>query len=357
MSPVTSGANGQPAPVVPDSSTVPVPADERRTDRRQSSVLPGLGLALGAAAVALLVQWVAPPVSPLLVAIVLGVALTNLWSIPDTFAPGMKVAAKRLLRLGIVALGLQLALGDILALGLGMIIVVLLIVGLGIGGTFVMGKALGVPPMQRLLIACGFSICGAAAVAAVDGAVEAEEEDVASAIGLVVVFGTLMIGLVPAILSLMDLTHHQEGLIAGGSIHEVAQVVAAGGILGGGALATAVVVKLARVLMLAPVITVIGLLRRRGDAPVGDSGPPLIPLFVAGFLVAALARTLLPLGPTILAGGKVLETILLSAAMFALGCGVRVSVLKKVGGRPVVLGALSTVWVFAVATTGVLLIG
>nr|WP_268766040.1 putative sulfate exporter family transporter [Knoellia sp. Soil729] len=342
---------------MPDSSTVPVPADERRTDRRQSSVLPGLGLALGAAAVALLVQWVAPPVSPLLVAIVLGVALTNLWSIPDTFAPGMKVAAKRLLRLGIVALGLQLALGDILALGLGMIIVVLLIVGLGIGGTFVMGKALGVPPMQRLLIACGFSICGAAAVAAVDGAVEAEEEDVASAIGLVVVFGTLMIGLVPAILSLMDLTHHQEGLIAGGSIHEVAQVVAAGGILGGGALATAVVVKLARVLMLAPVITVIGLLRRRGDAPVGDSGPPLIPLFVAGFLVAALARTLLPLGPTILAGGKVLETILLSAAMFALGCGVRVSVLKKVGGRPVVLGALSTVWVFAVATTGVLLIG
>jgi len=211
--------------------------------------------------------------------------------------------------------------------------------------------------MQRLLIACGFSICGAAAVAAVDGAVDAEEEDVASAIGLVVVFGTAMIGVAPALLGLMGLTHRQQGLIAGGSIHEVAQVVAAGGIIGGGALAPAVIVKLARVLMLAPVIMVIGLVRRRGAAPVEGTRPPLLPLFVVGFIAAALARTLLPLGTNVLEGGKVLQTVLLSAAMFALGCGVRISMLKKVGGRPVVLGALSTVWVFAVGATGVLLIG
>lgn len=321
------------------------------------SIWPGLGLAGAAAGAALLVQQLVPRVSPLLVAIVLGVALTNLWTIPESFAPGMKVAAKRLLRLGIVVLGLQLALGDILALGPGMILVVLLIVGLGIGGTLTIGKALGVPPMQRLLIACGFSICGAAAVAAVDGAVEAEEEDVAAAIGLVVVFGTAMIGVAPAVLGLLDLTHRQEGLIAGGSIHEVAQVVAAGGIIGAGALGVAVVVKFARVLMLAPVIMVTGLARRRGAKPVEGKRPPLLPLFVAGFLAAALARTLLPLSTSVLEGGKVAQTVLLSAAMFALGCGVRISMLKNVGGRPVVLGALSTAWVFAVAATGVLLIG
>ncbi|KRE43575.1 YeiH family protein [Knoellia sp. Soil729] len=316
---------------------------------------PGVALALAAAAVALLGQRLLPAVSPLLVAIILGVALTNLWSIPDSFAPGMKVAAQRFLRLGIVVLGLQLALGDILALGPRMILVVLLIVGLGIGGTLVVGRALRVPPMQRLLIACGFSICGAAAVAAVDGAVDAGEEDTASAIGLVVVFGTAMIGIAPGVLSLLDLTNHQEGLIAGGSIHEVAQVVAAGGIIGGGALATAVVVKLARVLMLAPVILVIGLVRRRGSAPVEGTRPPLVPLFIVGFLVAALARTFLPLGPEVVHAGSILHTVLLSAAMFALGCGVRVSVLRKLGGRPVVLGAVSTAWVFVVATTGVLL--
>jgi len=315
---------------------------------------PGVGLALGAACVALVGQQLLPAVSPLLVAIVLGMALTNLWSIPTTFAPGMKIAAQRFLRLGIVVLGLQLALGDILALGPRMIVVVLLIVSLGIGGTLVVGRALGVPPMQRLLIACGFSICGAAAVAAVDGAVEAGEEDTASAIGLVVVFGTAMIGIAPGVLGLLHLTNHQEGLIAGGAIHEVAQVVAAGGIIGGGALATAVVVKLARVLMLAPVILVIGLVRRRGATPVEGKRPPLVPLFVVGFLAAALARTFLPLGPHLLDASTLLQTVLLSAAMFALGCGVRVSVLKKLGGRPVVLGAISTALVFLIATTGVL---
>ena len=327
-----------------------------RSDDR-SSVWPGLGLALAAAGVALLVQQLLPTVSPLLVAILLGMVVTNLWTIPESFQPGMKVAAKRLLRLGIVVIGLQLALGDILALGRGMIVVVLLIVGLGIGGTLLIGKALGVPPMQRLLIACGFSICGAAAVAAVDGAVEAEEEDVATAIGLVVIFGTAMIGLAPAVLGLLDLTPRQEGLIAGGSIHEVAQVVAAGGIIGGGALTVAVVVKLARVLMLAPVIMMIGLALRRGASSGEGTHPPLLPLFVAGFVAAALARTFLPLGPLVLNGGKLLQTVLLSAAMFALGCGVRIRMLKKVGGRPVILGALATLWVFTIAVTGVLLIG
>lgn len=315
---------------------------------------PGLGLTVGAAAVALVGQKVLPTVSPLLIAIVLGIALTNLWTIPESFAPGMKVAAQRFLRLGIVMLGLQLALGDILALGPRMILVVLLIVGLGIGGTLVIGRSLGVPPMQRLLIACGFSICGAAAVAAVDGAVDAGEEDTASAIGLVVVFGTAMIGIVPGVLGVLDLSSRQQGLIAGGSIHEVAQVVAAGGVIGGGALASAVVVKLARVLMLAPVILTLGVIRRRGASSLTGKRPPLVPLFIMGFLAAALTRTFVPLSPELLEGGKVVQTVLLSAAMFALGCGVRVSALKRLGGRPVLLGALSTTWVFAVATTGVL---
>ena len=330
-------------------SEAPVPEVASRR-----SLWPGVALALGAAGVALVGQQLLPTVSPLLIAIGLGIALTNLWSIPESCGPGLMRAAQRFLRLGIVVLGLQLALGDILALGPRMILVVLLIVGLGIGGTLVLGRALGVPPMQRLLIACGFSICGAAAVAAVDGAVDAGEEDTASAIGLVVVFGTAMIGIAPAALGLLDLTNHQEGLIAGGSIHEVAQVVAAGGIIGGGALATAVVVKLARVLMLAPVILVIGLVRRRGATAVEGTRPPLVPLFIVGFVVAALARTFLPLSPQVVHAGSMLQTVLLSAAMFALGCGVRVSVLKKLGGRPVVLGALSTAWVFLVATTGVL---
>src|SRR5699024_6412439 len=100
---------------------------------------------------------------------------------------------------------------------------------------------------------------------AADGVVDAEEEETITAIALVVIFGTLMILAIPLLTDLTGLSDEDGGLWAGASIHEVAQVVAAGGAIGGGALAVAVVVKLGRVLMLAPVLTGIGLMRRRAD--------------------------------------------------------------------------------------------
>lgn len=237
-----------------------------------------------------------------------------------------------------------------------LIVVVCIVVG-GIFGTLLLGRMLRVPPRLSLLVACGFSICGAAAVAAVGGSTDSDEEDVASAIGLVVLFGTLMIFLLPAALAPLGMSDHMRGLIAGGSIHEVAQVVAAGGIIGGGALTVAVIVKLARVLMLAPVIFTLSLLRRRAGAGEAKDLPPLVPLFVVGFIAMAIVRTFVPLSDTVLEVGSLLQTLLLGAAMFALGTGVHVSLLKRVGGRSLVLGILSTLLVLAVAATGMLLLG
>ena len=318
---------------------------------------PGLLLSLAAAMAATLVQRAVPALSPLLVAIVLGVLAANLLRLPESLAPGLAVAAKHLLRAGIVLLGLQVVLPDIRALGLGMVCVVVAIVGLGLGGTLLLGRRLGIPTRQRLLIACGFSICGAAAVAAVEGVVDAEEEEVASAITLVVLFGTLMIGLGPAIVRLLDLSLMEQGLVVGGAIHEVAQVVAAGGILGGAALTAAVTVKLARVALLAPVIVAISA-RTRGYTH-GDTQtarPPLVPLFVIGFLLAAVLRTVVPLSNQVLAAGRMTQTLLLGAAMFALGTTVRMSVLRTLGGRPLILGAISTGGIFLLSLTGVLLV-
>ncbi len=329
------------------------------TPEKSASVWPGVLVCLAAALVALGVQQVVPGLSALLVAILLGVAASHLVRLPETVRPGVAVSAKRLLRLGIVLLGLQLALDDIVALGWGTIAVVVAVVSLGLGGTVLMGRRLGLSRGQSVLIASGFSICGAAAVAGVEGTVEREDEDVATAIALVVIFGTAMIGVAPALLALTGLPADVRGMIAGGSIHEVAQVVAAGGIIGGGALATAVVVKLARVLMLAPVVTVLGVLERRRVGAAGREGasrPPLVPLFVVGFLAAALLRTFVPLPEPVLDGAHHLQVLLLAAAMFALGLGVHVSMLRKAGPRPFVLGALATVLVSAVATTGFLLV-
>ncbi|MEE1617208.1 YeiH family protein [Brachybacterium sp. J153] len=320
---------------------------------------PGLLLALGVAGGSMLLAPLLPGVSALVVAIVVGIVLANAVPLPEVLAPGLSIASKRLLRIGIVLLGLEVALGDLLALGAPMLLVVLAVVTLGILGTVGLGRLLGVERGLTLLIACGFSICGAAAVAAAAGVTDPEdehEERTITAIALVVLCGTVMIAAVPALAALLHLAPETAGLWAGATIHEVAQVVAAGGALGGGALAVAVVVKLARVVLLAPVIAVLGVQQRRAGRTDGTR-PPLVPLFVLGFLAMVALRSLVPLPTLALEAGSVLQTLLLAAAMFALGTGVRLRRLVQVGGRPFALAALSTLLVAGIGLGGVLLVG
>ncbi|MFW0785423.1 putative sulfate exporter family transporter [Gordonia sp. CPCC 206044] len=319
-----------------------------------AELLPGLALCAVGTAVAIGINRLMPTVSPLLIAIVAGAVVANTVALPARVRPGVQFSAKRLLRIGIALLGLQLMLGDILALGWGVIVMVIAIVGLGIVGTMYAGARLGLSWTQRLLIACGFSICGAAAVAAVDGVVDADEEEVVTAVALVVVFGTAMIPVIPLLATATGLSDTQAGLWAGGSIHEVAQVVAAGGAIGGGALAVAVVVKLARVLMLAPVMAVLSVRQRRADTRTDVTRPPLIPLFVLAFLACVALRSTGAVPDFVLADAKLVQTALLTAAMFALGAGVHVATIRKVGIRPVVLALISTVWVATIAFVGVL---
>lgn len=163
-----------------------------------------------------------------------------------------------------------------------------------------------------------------------------------------------MIAAVPAVAATLELAPETAGLWAGASIHEVAQVVAAGGALGGAALTVAVIVKLARVLMLAPVMAVLSLQQRREGAAEGTR-PPLVPLFVLGFLAMVLLRSVAPLPAAVLDLGGLAQTGLLAAAMFALGTGVKVRNLLQVGARPLALAALSTLLVATLALGGVLL--
>lgn len=320
--------------------------------------VPGLALCGLGTVLALAVGRLLPTVSPLLVAILFGAVLVNLGRVTPRYAPGLSVASTTFLRAGIAILGLQVALGDILGLGWPVLVVVVSVVVLGLVGTMVIGSLMGLGWTQRVLIACGFSICGAAAVAAVDGVLDAPEEEVATAIALVVVFGTLMIPIVPLASTALGMPDAAAGAWAGGSIHEVAQVVAAGGAIGGSALAVAVTVKLARVLLLAPVVTVLGLTaRRRSGSTPGARRPPLVPLFIMVFLVCVLVRSTGVLPSAVLDGAGVAQTILLTAAMFALGTGVRVATLRSVGARPFVLAAVSTVWVAGIALVGVQVAG
>lgn len=318
-------------------------------------ILPGTAACLAVATVCYGVQHLVPAASSLLIAIIVGIALAHTVRMPEALRPGIAFSAKILLRLGIVLLGFQLVLSDIIALGWGVLAVVVVIVAGGLIGTVAIGRWIGMTRSESILIGSGFSICGAAAVAGVESSIHRKDEDVATAIALVVIFGTAMIGIMPLALGAAALTPQQQGYIAGGSIHEVAQVVAVGGILGGPVLTSAVLVKLARVLMLAPVVTVLGMIERRTGTPVPyGKTPPIVPPFIIGFLAAALIRTFVPIPEALVGDIKIVQTILLAAAMFALGLGVHVSMLKKAGAKPFVLGALSTCLVAAIATGGML---
>ena len=338
---------------MPDSGTVsapaPAPAPALRGVRRTT---PGLVVSLLGAALAVGLNLLVPALSPMLVAILIGAVLANLLpgGVPDVLAPGLAVSSRRLLRLGVVLLGLQLVLGDILALGWTVVVGVVAIVGGTIAVTLGLGRLLRIDRTQTLLIAAGFSICGAAAVAGMEGVLtKRKDEEAAAAVALVVVFGTLMIAVMPTLSAVLGLDPRTAGIWTGGSTHEVAQVVAAAGIIGPAALKVAVVVKLARVLMLAPVLGVVSWRQRSEAVDAGRTRPPLVPLFVAAFLVMVLVRSLGVVPESVLAVAKFGQSWLLAAAMFALGTSVHRSVLRRTGGRPVLLATLSTLVVMAIA--------
>lgn len=347
--------------------------------------LPGLALALAGVAVAYVAAAPFDVLSPMVVAIVLGVIVGNVVTLPSAVDPGLAVAAKRVLRIGIVLLGLQLSLGDIVALGPGMILTVIAVVLGGVAAGLALGKALGIGHNLRLLIACGFSICGAAAVAAVAGVLGGREpapgkrddanrpasgpsggehlsEAVITAVALVVIFGTIMIPLVPALGHLMGLSDAETGIWAGSSVHEVAQVVAIGGSIGGAALGPAVVVKLGRVLMLAPVIAGLALAeRRRIRDQHGEAGdvtlPPVVPLFVVGFLAMVALRSTGIVPEGVIHVASVAQQWFLGAAMFALGVGVKFSLIRRVGAAPFAMAGILTVIVALIGLAGTLLAG
>ena len=159
---------------------------------RLRTPLPGLAFCAVGAAAALGIARLSG-ISPLLIAIVLGATITNFFALPSFTAPGIAVASKRLLRVGVALLGLQLLLSDVLGLGWGVLALAAAVVVGGIAGTMAVGRLLGMEWGERLLIACGFSICGAAAVAAVEGVTAARKQHVVTAVALAFIGGAALL--------------------------------------------------------------------------------------------------------------------------------------------------------------------
>lgn len=314
---------------------------------RSPAWLPGVVLAAVGGLAAWAIHALVPAVPLLTAAVVLGIAVAQApafrGALEGRFAPGLSVASKRFMRLGIVLLGLKLSAVDIADLGWVTIALVVAIVLLTFGGTWWMGRMLRLPGHQPLLIATGFAICGASAIGAMSGVVKAKDKETATPVALVTLCGTLAIAVLPALWHPLGLSAQEFGHWVGASVHDVGQVVATAQIAGTTALAVAVVIKLTRVLLLAPMVSLAAVVvrsRSAADAP-SAKRPPIMPLFVAGFLVAVVIRTLVDLPEPVLASADIAQTALLAMALFGLGTAVRLRELVRTGWRALIVGLLS----------------
>lgn len=253
--------------------------------------------------------------------------------------PGLAVSSRRLLRIGIVVLGLGLSLRDVASLGW---VAILLIVGLVLASfaiTLGVAKLFRLEGDQPVLLAAGFSICGVSAVGAMSAARNSDEKDAGTPIAMVTLYGTAAILVLPALSALLGFGPMQFGRWVGASVHDVGQVVATAQVMGAAALSVAVVVKLTRVLLLAPMVAVASIATRRAGAAVKN--PPIVPLFIVGFVVAVLVRTFIPMPDAVLAIAQLLQSALLAAALFAIGASLRLERLASSGLRALGAGAVS----------------
>lgn len=284
-------------------------------------------------------------ISPLIIAIILGMLVGNTYTLPASFTPGIQFAAKRILRLAIILYGFRITFQQIISVGVEALVIDIVVVS----STLVLGYWLGRKLLKldrelALLVSAGAAICGAAAVLAVEEILKSEPYKAAVAIGTVVLFGTLSMFLYPLLqhADVLNFSHTQYGLFTGASIHEVAQAVAAGSHVSAEAGEIAVIVKMMRVLLLVPVLFILALLCRPAQAK--NKTRITIPWFAVLFVLVIGFNSLTLLSPITVDALVQLDIILLTMAMGAIGMETKFSKIKQVGIKPLYLAAILFAW-------------
>ncbi len=293
--------------------------------------------------------------SPLIIAILLGVVIGNTVKFPETFKPGLTFSLKKILRIAIVFLGFRLTFQSVAEVGIeGLILDTFILVSTFLLGVWISRRFFGLDPQMSYLIASGSSICGASAVLATAPVVKAEMHHAAMAVATVTIFGTIAMFVYPIIykagltLGFDDITY---GLWTGATVHEVAQVVAAGFAVSEDAGNTATIAKLTRVMMLAPLLIALSYFLARKHATHG-TGVALrdipIPYFVFGFIamVGVNSMNIIPSG--IVHYINVIDGFLLTVAMAAMGIETNINKIKGVGMKPIYVALIIFAYLFFV---------
>ena len=289
-------------------------------------------------------------ISPLVVGILLGIIFANSIrnKISSAWLPGILFSAKTLLRIAIVFYGFRITFQQIASVGIqGLSLSVIMLTSTMLIGIVVGVKFFKLDKHTAILIASGSAVCGAAAVLATEDVLKSEPHKTAIAVGTVVLFGTISMFLFPVMFKsgILNMDYTQYGLYVGSSIHEVAQVVAAGGAIDTVSSDTAVIVKMTRVMLIAPMLLVLGLFLVKLKSDGSHKKTKLVvPWFAVLFILVTGFNSLDLLPIQMVSTINVVDTFLLTMAMTALGMETHLAKFKQSGIKPVLLALVLFLW-------------
>lgn len=306
--------------------------------------------------------------SPLIVGIVLGMLYANSLrnNLPETWVPGIKFCSKEILRLGIILYGFRLTFQSVVEVGLAAIVVDLIVVTVTIFLGILLGRLFKMDNGLSLLTATGSAICGAAAVLGAESVVKPQPYKTAVAVSTVVIFGTIAMFIYPALYNagLLGLSDVEMGIYTGSTLHEVAHVVGAGNAMGDHISDIAIIVKMIRVILLAPVLLVMSFFVGGGsgqkdaagavsgnaaasEVPVRAKRKITIPWFAFGFVAVIGFNSLNLLPEGVVSAINSFDTFLLTMAMTALGAETSIDKFRQAGAKPFLLALVLFAWLMA----------
>jgi uncharacterized integral membrane protein (TIGR00698 family) len=319
--------------------------------------LPGVGLCalltlLAFAAQTLEMQSLGHPyVEALVLAIFLGMIIRAVWRPSHTWQVGIAFSAKQLLELAVMLLGASLDLTLVAKSGTLLLVAIVVIVALSLGVSYGASRLLGLPGKLSILVACGNSICGNSAIAAVAPVIGASSEDIGASISFTAILGILTVIGLPLLVTLLGLSATQYGILAGLTVYAVPQVLAATLPVGLVSTQMGTFVKLARVLLLGPIVVALSLLFRKANAASSVAGKSSaltwVPWFVPGFLVFASVRSAGLIPQAAAAPIATVAGVLTIMSMAALGLNVDLRLLARIGPR--VTAAVTASLLFLIA--------
>lgn len=337
--------------------------ERKKITQEIAIAIPGLSLVLVIAFLARFLQSQIPgptlnrAISDILIAVLIGLVVSNTLRLSLRAQPGITFAIHRLLRLGIIFLGLRLSLQDVIATGLSSLLLIILCITLALTLAFTAGRLFKVPIRLTTLIGVGTAICGNSAIVATAPTIDAKEDEVGFAVATITLFGLLAVIFYPLIGQWLHLTDRVFGIWSGTAVNDTSQVVAAASAYSPAALNIATVVKLTRNTLMAPIIVLIGLVyQRMGEKTRATkfNADKVVPLFVLGFLAMSLMRTIgvaagfFPQNAAqpgnLIASAAFLNSLdevskfLILMALAGIGLGTNVSSIRTIGLKPFVVG-------------------